>query len=130
MWSCTSSLRVFLTKRASPQQSQANAVNPTLPAFEQGAWSPSQASHVHHPSIVGTKRDFEPVVAAPRAVDKIPTTTIDPAHVPKSPISEESLSFLQVMRWPELRLVPVLILMSTVTACAGAAGDRPRVSVF
>src|SRR5215510_5063298 len=71
----------------------ANAVNPMLPAFEQGAWSPSQASHVHHPSIVGTKRDFEPVVAAPRAVDKIPTTTIDPAYVPESPISEESLSF-------------------------------------
>src|SRR5262245_65783126 len=64
-----------------------------LPAFEQGAWSPSQASHVHHPSIVGTKRDFEPVVAAPRAVDKIPTTTIDPAYIPESPISEASLSF-------------------------------------
>jgi hypothetical protein len=26
-------------------------------------------------------------------VDIIPTTTIDPAHVPKSPISDESLSF-------------------------------------
>src|SRR5262245_18773350 len=29
---------------------------------------------------------------------------------------------LQVMGRPELRLVPVLILMSTVTACAGVAG--------
>src|SRR5262245_17833275 len=102
--SCISSLRVFLIlvltqltndahQRASPQQSHANVVNPTLPAFEQDVWLPSQASHVHHPSIAGTQRDFEPVVVTPRAVDKIPTTTIDPAHVPKSPTSEESLSF-------------------------------------
>jgi hypothetical protein len=83
------------TSKSSPpaEPSHANAVNPTLPAFEQGAWSPSQASHVHHPSIAGMKRNFELVVAAPRTVDKIPTTTIDPAYVPKSSISEESLSF-------------------------------------
>src|SRR5215475_1401257 len=68
-------------------------VHLTLPAFEQGACLSSQASHVHHPSIAGTKRDFEPVVAAPRTVDKIPTTTIDPAYIPESSISEESLSF-------------------------------------
>src|SRR5215510_13147797 len=78
---------------APAEPSHVNAVNPTLPAFEQDAWSPSQTSHVHHPSIAGTKRDFEPVVAAPRTVDKIPTTTIDPAYIPESSISEESLSF-------------------------------------
>jgi hypothetical protein len=80
-------------QRASPQQSHAHAVHLTLPAFAQGAWSPSQASHVLHPSIAGSKRDFEPVVAAPRTVDKILTTTIDPAYIPESSLSEESLSF-------------------------------------
>jgi hypothetical protein len=52
----------------------------------------SQSLNIHDASVAGSESNFVPPTITPAAINKMAPTTVNSTHIPKAPISENTLA--------------------------------------